>query len=82
MNAVRKRDSKKENWTCTNATNILGMAEIIVAAVASCSPSLITHPIEVAKLRIQLQGELQRKIPKRIYRNVPQVKEAVPLFRN
>ncbi|XP_064458667.1 solute carrier family 25 member 35-like [Ornithodoros turicata] len=48
------------------------MAEILVAAVASCSPSLITHPIEVAKLRIQLQGELQRKIPKRIYRNVPQ----------
>lgn len=34
------------------------MAEILVGAIASCSASIITHPIEVAKLRIQLQGEL------------------------
>lgn len=54
------------------------MAEVLVAAVASCSASLFTHPIEVAKLRIQLQGELQppvkdKSVRKRlIYRNVPQ----------
>lgn len=48
------------------------MAEILVGAAASCSACLLTHPIEVAKIRIQLQGELQRKIPKRIYKSVPQ----------
>lgn len=54
------------------------MAEVLVAAVASCSASLFTHPIEVAKLRIQLQGELQppikgKSVRKRlVYRNVPQ----------
>ncbi|KAL1417343.1 hypothetical protein MTO96_006218 [Rhipicephalus appendiculatus] len=52
--------------------------EVAVAAVASCSASLITHPIEVAKIRIQLQGELQPPVKDKagrmrpVYRNVPQ----------
>ncbi|CAN8019745.1 unnamed protein product [Ixodes persulcatus] len=56
------------------------MAEILIGAAASCSASLLTHPIEVAKIRIQLQGELQppvkrkdrTKQPRPVYRNVPQ----------
>ncbi|KAM7304808.1 putative secreted salivary gland peptide [Ixodes scapularis] len=56
------------------------MAEILIGAAASCSASLLTHPIEVAKIRIQLQGELQppvkrkdrTKQPRLVYRNVPQ----------
>ena len=45
--------------------------EILLGGLASCGAVLITNPFEVAKTRIQLQGELQArgKYPVH-YRNV------------
>ncbi|KAL1417342.1 hypothetical protein MTO96_006217 [Rhipicephalus appendiculatus] len=51
------------------------VTNIAVGAIAACSASFITHPIEVAKLRIQLQGELQPAIADRSAR-------ARPVYRN
>lgn len=54
------------------------VAEIVVGAIAACTGSLVAHPIEVAKLRIQLQGELLQPVADRsakaqpIYRNTVQ----------
>lgn len=51
------------------------VTNIVVGAIAACSASFVTHPIEVAKLRIQLQGELQPPIADRSAR-------ARPVYRN
>ncbi|XP_065300443.1 solute carrier family 25 member 35-like [Dermacentor albipictus] len=51
------------------------LTNIVVGAIAACSTSFVTHPIEVAKLRIQLQGELQPPIADRSAR-------ARPVYRN
>ncbi|KAH6946212.1 hypothetical protein HPB50_012172 [Hyalomma asiaticum] len=51
------------------------VTNIMVGAIAACSASFVTHPIEVAKLRIQLQGELQPTIADRSAR-------ARPVYRN
>ncbi|XP_037270521.2 solute carrier family 25 member 35 [Rhipicephalus microplus] len=51
------------------------LTNIAVGAMAACSASFVTHPIEVAKLRIQLQGELLPVIADRSAR-------ARPVYRN